>query len=49
MSTTILNRLMHHCHLLEFEGRSYRLEEAADAPCPGNKVKLNKSTSVPCG
>ncbi|MEX3937913.1 ATP-binding protein, partial [Paraburkholderia phymatum] len=24
MSTTILDRLMHHCHLLEFDGRSYR-------------------------
>ena len=31
MSTTILDRLMHHCHLLEFNGRSYRLKEAADA------------------
>ena len=30
MSTTILDRLMHHCHLLEFEGRSYRLKEAAE-------------------
>lgn len=31
MSTTILDRLMHHCHLFEFEGRSYRLKEAAEA------------------
>lgn len=31
MSTTILDRLMHRCHLLEFEGRSYRLKEAAEA------------------
>jgi DNA replication protein DnaC len=30
MSTTILDRLMHHCHLLEFNGRSYRLKEAAE-------------------
>jgi DNA replication protein DnaC len=30
MSTTILDRLMHHCHLLEFDGRSYRLKEAAE-------------------
>lgn len=22
---------MHHCHLLEFDGRSYRLKEAAEA------------------
>ncbi len=31
MSTTILDRLMHHCHQLEFNGRSYRLNEAAEA------------------
>lgn len=30
ISTTILDRLMHHCHLLEFNGRSYRLKEAAE-------------------
>jgi hypothetical protein len=30
MSTTILDGLMHHCHLLEFDGRGYRLEEAAE-------------------
>jgi len=30
MSTTILDRLMHHCHLLEVDGRSYRLKEAAE-------------------
>ena len=30
MSITILDRLMHHCHLLEFDGRSYRLKEAAE-------------------
>jgi DNA replication protein DnaC len=29
MSTTILDRLMHRCALLEFEGKSYRLKEAA--------------------
>jgi DNA replication protein DnaC len=29
MSTTILDRLMHRCHSLEFEGKSYRLKEAA--------------------
>jgi DNA replication protein DnaC len=28
-ATTILDRLMHRSHLLEFEGRSYRLKEAA--------------------
>jgi DNA replication protein DnaC len=29
MASTILDRLMHRSHLLEFEGRSYRLKEAA--------------------
>jgi len=29
MSTTILDRLMHRSALLEFEGKSYRLKEAA--------------------
>ncbi len=29
MSTTILDRLMHRCAMLEFEGKSYRLKEAA--------------------
>lgn len=30
MAATILDRLMHRAHLLEFEGRSYRLKEAAN-------------------
>jgi DNA replication protein DnaC len=29
MATTILDRLMHRCAMLEFEGQSYRLKEAA--------------------
>jgi len=29
MVTTILDRLMHRCAMLEFEGKSYRLKEAA--------------------
>ncbi len=29
MATTILDRLMHRSQLLEFEGKSYRLKEAA--------------------
>jgi hypothetical protein len=29
MATTIVDRLMHHAHLLEFEGKSDRLQEAA--------------------
>jgi DNA replication protein DnaC len=30
MGTTILDRLMHRSHQLEFEGKSYRLKEAAE-------------------
>lgn len=29
MASTILDRLMHRSRLLEFEGKSYRLKEAA--------------------
>jgi DNA replication protein DnaC len=29
MATTILDRLMHRCAMLEFEGKSYRLKQAA--------------------
>ena len=29
MATTILDRLMHRCAMLEFEGKSYRLKEDA--------------------
>lgn len=29
MASTILDRLMHRCSMLEFEGKSYRLKEAA--------------------
>jgi DNA replication protein DnaC len=28
MASTILDRLMHRAHMLEFEGKSYRLKEA---------------------
>ena len=37
MGSTILDRLMHRCSMLDFEGRSYRLKEAAArmaAPAP---------------
>ena len=30
MATTILDRLMHRSHQLEFDGKSYRLKEAAE-------------------
>ena len=29
MGSTILDRLMHRCSMLDFEGKSYRLKEAA--------------------
>lgn len=39
MATTILDRLMHRCAMLEFEGRSYRLKEAAA------RIALNPESS----
>jgi DNA replication protein DnaC len=39
MATTILDRLMHRCEMLEFEGRSYRLKEAA------TRIALSPETS----
>jgi len=45
MSTTILDRLMHHCHLLEFDGRNYRLKEAAETLARKSKKQLNKGIS----
>jgi DNA replication protein DnaC len=37
MATTILDRLMHRCSMLEFEGRSYRLKEAASRLAVSNE------------
>jgi hypothetical protein len=45
MSTPILDRLMRHCHLLEFDGRSYRLKQAAETLARETKFKL---TIHPC-
>jgi DNA replication protein DnaC len=39
MATTILDRLMHRCEMLEFEGKSYRLKEAA------TRIAINPETS----
>lgn len=39
MATTILDRLMHRAHILEFEGKSYRLKEAA--------ARLTRPASLP--
>ena len=39
MATTILDRLMHRCAMLEFEGKSYRLKEAAA------RIALNAESS----
>ena len=38
-SSAILDRLLHHGHLLKFEGKSYRLKEAAQrlSRLPNNK------------
>jgi hypothetical protein len=44
MATTILDRLMHRCTTLEFEGKSYRRKEAAAriaiSPEPSQSVEL---------
>nr|WP_290647227.1 ATP-binding protein [Kosmotoga sp.] len=29
LTSTILDRLIHHCHLLVFTGKSYRLEHSS--------------------
>lgn len=39
MATTILDRLMHRCAMLEFEGKSYRLKEAA------GRIAINPESS----
>ncbi len=39
MATTILDRLMHRCQMLEFEGRSYRLKEAV------NRIAISPESS----
>jgi DNA replication protein DnaC len=39
MASTILDRLMHRCVMLEFEGKSYRLKEAAA------RLAINPETS----
>ena len=31
--TPLLDRLMHHGHLLKFDGKSWRLKEAAEPDC----------------
>ena len=36
-SSAILDRLLHRGHLLEFEGKSYRLKEAAKRLASGKK------------
>lgn len=40
MATTILDRLMHRAHILEFEGKSYRLKEA------GARLAMQPSTGT---
>lgn len=43
MATTILDRLMHRCTMLEFESKSYRLKEAAA------RIALSPESSNPIG
>jgi len=38
-SSAILDRLLHHGHLLKFEGKSYRLKEAASRLSQKNEKK----------
>lgn len=38
-SSAILDRLLHHGHLLKFEGKSYRLKEAAKRLLQKNEKK----------
>jgi DNA replication protein DnaC len=56
MASTILDRLMHHCVMLEFEGKSYRLKEAAarlviqaDASKTLEQVRLQSARRVKKG
>lgn len=46
---TILDRLMHRAHVLEFEGKSYRLKEAASRLTGLTKQAESKNdlTAVP--
>lgn len=39
LASAVLDRLMHHCQLLKFEGKSYRLKEAASRLNSGGEEK----------
>jgi len=39
VATAIIDRLLHHCNLLKFEGKSYRLKEAASVLAKNSKER----------
>ena len=39
VATAIIDRLLHHCNLLKFEGKSYRLKEAASVLAKNGKER----------
>ena len=45
-SSAILDRLLHRGHLLKFEGKSYRLKEAASRLNANRKIKDEKGKSI---
>ena len=49
MSTTILDRLMHRSALLEFEGKSYRLKEAAARMVQPDRARPPWTSHLPTG
>ena len=46
--TPLLDRLMHHGHLLKFEGKSWRLKEAAARVARSDQPDLASTRPVAC-
>ena len=46
--TPLLDRLMHHGHLLKFIGKSWRLQGVRRAPCqrPSNRVIIHRPVTA---
>ncbi len=36
MAAALINRLLHHCHIVNIRGNSYRMREHQDPPVSGN-------------